>query len=578
MPSLAAADRTETLQAQSAPVSNVIARTRLGFGITVAILGLLQFLATRNEVNVDGISYIDMSDTYLHLGWKGLINGQWSPMYPWLIHVAKSIVGPKAYWEFAALHAVNFIAFLCAAVAFDCLLREIIQRHESAADSVPLPSLPMMVIGYTLFLWYSLKLISIRESSPDMLMSVFVLLAAALIVRIGRTSGTWLEMCGLGVALGLGYYAKAPMLPLSFVFLGVTFWLIHTQKQALLKTLTAFALFVLVCAPLVVGLSRQEHRFTFGDSARLNVLWNIDRAGPLWYWQNLGAAGGKFEHPPQKIFKSPALYEFEAPVPGTQPAWYDPSYWDQGAIPRFLPRREVSLFTDNLGMYVDMLFSEQSAFLVAVAVLILLSGGPRSIGGIARQYPILLPTLAALTMYAVILIEMRYIAVFLALLWVGLFAGVRLPSRGEAQRVGTAVAIGIVLAVGIPIVLTVYNDVRPGLRHPAFPEWQVAQELHTSGIHSGDKVARIGGTYAADWARLLRARVVAEIPRYQATYFWSAAPVIQAQVMEAIHSTGAKAVVAKQIPPTEVFTPFTGWKKVGDTGYFVFVFPESGTK
>jgi 4-amino-4-deoxy-L-arabinose transferase-like glycosyltransferase len=577
---LTAEHNTQTSSAAVTADRGVLSRIRMWFGLATGILALLQFLATRNQVNVDGISYIDMANNYLRSGSHALINGQWSPLYPWLIAALASLVRPSPYWEFTVLHAVNLIACLIAFLAFDWLMREVIenQRELAAPDYIPLPAPTFVVIGYTLFLWYSLKLISIRESSPDMLMSVFVFLAVAMTLRVKRTSGTWLQMCGLGVILGLGYLVKAPMFPLAFVFLAIAFWVIRRKRHCILKSILALAVFLAICAPLIIGLSRSEHRFTFGDSARLNILWNIDHAGPLWYWQTLGASGGKFEHPPERIFQSPPVYKFDAPLPGTQPAWYDPSYWSQGAVPKLLPSVQLSVLIANLGIYKDMLFSEEVALLAALVFLVLLAGVARSIPCIATQWPILVPGVVALIMYALILIEVRYVAVFLALLWIALFAGVRFPRLADAERFGKAVATTIAIAVGLPVILTVYSDARAGLRHPAFPAWQVAKELHASGVGRGDKVARIGGTFAADWAHLLRTEVVAEIPRYQAVHFWSASPASQSQIMDVIHNTGAKAVVAEQIPPTEVFTPFSGWKKVGNTDYYVFVFAPTSTQ
>jgi len=572
MESLAVGPNPQTASAAAVHHSPAAPRIRLAFLCAAVFLGFIQLLANRNAMNVDGISYADMADSYLRTGWAGLVNGQWSPLYPWLIAVAKSIVKPSAYWEFTLLHGVNFFTYLLAFAAFDFLMRQVIENQGGSLpqNQAPLPEPTLIAIGYTLFLWCSLGLISIRQESPDMLMSGLVYLAAAIILQI-RRSGTWIQMICLGAVLGLGYLAKAPMFPLAFVFLAIAFWLIRHQKKAPVKLLLATAVFFAVCAPLVIGLSRAKHRFTFGDSARLNVLWNIDRAGPLWYWQTLGSAGGKFEHRPEKIFQFPAVYKFDAPLPGTQPAWYDPSYWIEGAVPRFRAREQISLLAANLRIYADMLFVDQAPLLAVLVILFSLSdtGLAKSISG---QWPILIPALAALGMYALILIETRYVGVFLALLWLGLFAGVRLPERSQFEKLGRATALAIVIAVGIPVMLGVFRDAAQGLRHPAYPHWQVAQELHQAGVKKGDKVARIGGTFGADWARLLRARVVAEIPRYEAAHFWTAGPALQSEVIDTIGKTGAKAIVAEQIPPSEVFTAAPGWKRVGNTDFYVFVY------
>jgi len=45
---------------------------------------------------------------------------------------------------------------------------------------------------------------------------------------------------------------------------------------------------------------------------------------------------------------------------------------------------------------------------------------------------------------------------------------------------------------------------------------------------------------------------------------------------EAFRKTGARIVVAQQIPPLEVFAPTPGWRRIGNTNFYVFQFqPDS---
>jgi len=62
------------------------------------------------------------------------------------------------------------------------------------------------------------------------------------------------------------------------------------------------------------------------------------------------------------------------PVPGTQPAWYDPSYWIEGSAARFEPRKQLSVFANNLGVYFDMLVTQEASFVV-VFLMPCLAGG-----------------------------------------------------------------------------------------------------------------------------------------------------------------------------------------------------------
>jgi hypothetical protein len=336
-------------------------------------------------MNVDGISYLDMGDAYLRGGWRMLVNGHWSPLYPWLLGVAKALVKPSAYWEFAVLHLVNFVAYIFAVFSFDLMLRQVIAdetRNRNIAHSgTPLPDWAPMAMSYLIFLWSSLILNNIEKESPDMLMSVFVYLATAIILYLRKSPGSWLAFFSLGAVLGLGYLAKAPTFPLAFVYLGVALILAGNLRKGVPRLLLASIVFLSISAPLVVTLSRAKGGFTFGESAKLNQLWMINDAEPRWYWQNsslisgggfnVGRGRGEFRHPPRLIFEDPPVYEFMGPVPGTQPAWYDPSYWIEGSAARFEPRKQLSVFANNLGVYFDMLVTQEASFVVVFLMLCL---------------------------------------------------------------------------------------------------------------------------------------------------------------------------------------------------------------
>ncbi|MBV8891581.1 MAG: hypothetical protein JO266_06340, partial [Acidobacteria bacterium] len=293
-------------------------------------------------MNSDGIAYLDLADAYLRGGWTTLINGHWSPLYPWLLAIAMRVVRPSSYWEFTVAHLLNFAIYVVALISFEYMMRQLItqsQRDRLGNTWTSLPRWSLLVIGYLLFGWSSLSLITMEQMSPDVLMSIFVLLATALILRIRQGLGDWLCFFSLGMVLGLGYLAKAPMFPLAFVFLGVALFAQGNLKKANLRKAVllaclAFFVFLSVSGPFITALSLKKGRFTFGESAKLNYLWVINKAGPHWYSQDAGTAGGKFLHPPKKIFDFPPVYEFSDFVGGTQPVWYDPSYWIEGATPR----------------------------------------------------------------------------------------------------------------------------------------------------------------------------------------------------------------------------------------------------
>lgn len=109
---------------------------------------------------------------------------------------------------------------------------------------------------------------------------------------------------------------------------------------------------------------------------------------------------------------------------------------------------------------------------------------------------------------------------------------------------------------------------------------EVAGELNRMGIRPGDKVAMIGDSFRAYWARLARARIVAEIasrgPYDEITAgdennFWKASDAVKSEVFEAMARTGAVMVITDNIPP---FISSTGWQRLGNTRYFAHPLPQ----
>jgi 4-amino-4-deoxy-L-arabinose transferase-like glycosyltransferase len=554
----------------------LLRRLRILFWCIAIAFGFVQAWNNRHLMNSDGICYLDLADAYLRGGYRMLLNAHWSPFYPWLLGLAKKLVNPAPYSEFTLLHLVNFVIYVFALVAFEFLLTELIAGRISrpASESAgvdPLPEWSLRIIGYLVFLWSSLTLITLERESPDMLMSVFVYLALAIILKIRSDTKNWYLFALLGVNLGIGYLAKAPMFPLAFVFLAVTLLTACKLRHAAPRVLVAFTLFLLVSAPLLAGLSRIKARLTFGDSGRWNYLTVINGVGPLWYMQDLGTARGKFQHNPQKVFDLPPVYAFVGPVGGTLPAWYDPSYWIDGVKPHFILHRQLSVTLKNTGRCFNLLFTHDAALLVAL--LIFCVTGRLAISGAAmlRAWPVWVPAIAALFMYSLVLVQERYIAVFLVVLWTVLFSSVRLTKGHESKKLVVGTVLALLCALGIPLAHSAVEDFRAGVRRHRDPQWEVAENLRHMGVHPGDKVGRIGGTHRTEWARLLRVQIIAEIPREEAEYFWSSDQAVRDQVIQSFRNVGATAIIAQQMPPSEVFVPSRDWKRVGDADFYAYL-------
>jgi hypothetical protein len=174
-------------------------------------------------------------------------------------------------------------------------------------------------------------------------------------------------------------------------------------------------------------------------------------------------------------------------------------------------------------------------------------------------------------MYLFVLVQERYVAVFFIVVWTALFSSVRLARGNESRRLAVGATLALVFAFGIPLTVAAAEDFHEGFRHLRHPQWEIAQVLRHMGVKPGDLVGRIGGTHRIEWARLLRVRVIAEIPREQAEYFWSSSPAVQSQVLEKFRDVGARVVVAQAMDPGEVFVPAQGWQEIGNSGFYAYL-------
>jgi hypothetical protein len=127
----------------------------------------------------------------------------------------------------------------------------------------------------------------------------------------------------------------------------------------------------------------------------------------------------------------------------------------------------------------------------------------------------------------------------------------------------------VMLSVAIMLVITgrtTRGEFRSG-QTSGESYWEVAQGLGRMGIRPGDKVAALGTSFEVYWARLARVRVVAEIPDGSVPEFWAADPTMKSKAIAVLFSTGAKAIVAADVPRT---SGLVEWQSIGTTGFFVY--------
>ena len=558
-----------------------ITRLEITFWLFAIVIGFVHIWAEHHYlVNADAMSYIDIAESYLRGDWSKAVNSYWSPLYSWLIALVLAIAKPSPYWKFTIVHLVNFGMYLFALGCFCFLMREIIRCQQSQRDGLSakslatLPDWALLALGYSLFIWSSLFLITLPLESPDMLVAAFVYLATGTLLRIRRQPSSLLPFVLLGIFLGLGFLAKSVMLLLTPVFLIAAMFSVGNVRRALPRVAVALALFLLVAGPFIFAMSRSKGTLTTGRSGRLNYLWAINRVTNT-HWQGEEPRSGVPQHPTRKIFDQPPAFEFSEPVGGTYPVWYDPTYWYEGSVSHFDFRKQVAVLVGAVKSYYELYsLGIQYGLLVGLLTLFILSGRGRLIVyDIIEQWSLIVPAIAGFGLYAMVNVQGRYTGPFIVLLWLAVFMAVRVPNTPIEMRLTRSISVLLAalivfttLAASTRELVLTARQLIVGEDPAAHEQWQVAEGLRETGVGPGDKVAFIGDSFRAFWAHLAGARVVAEVRRDKVGDFWQADAAVKTDLLNAFSRAGVKAVVMEK-PPAGV--DVGGWKKIRDTDYYV---------
>lgn len=548
-------------------------RQRLFFWCLAIALGALEVWAHRNEMNPDGISYIEMAEAAAQGGRHALLNGYWSPLYPLLLGVSFRLFHPGIRWEFAAVHLVNLGLYLVDFFCFEIFLKELLaaRRTESGLQEWlrPVPEKILWTWGYLLFLWSSQFWLSPAMVNPDIMVAGVACLATALLLRIYQGKGTWLLFPSLGLLLGVGYLAKAALFPLSFVFLASAFLLSGVTKEsyskALARSALALVVFLAFASPLVIPLSKEKHRATFGDAGRLNYARYVGGA-PILHWQGGPAGTGIPAHPTRRVFTDPPIYEFAQPIAGSYPPWYDPSYWYQGIRPHFSWKGQLWVLFRSANLYLKLLSRSGALYVVFLALIVQVGREGKWDWGGRRISLVWLPSVAALAMYSLVLVEQRYVSPFVLMLLLWVLTSARF-SANKAEALGKRTAPVVILALALAVAWSVARDLRDTLANRPDEPWEVAVGLHEMGIPPGTRVGTIGTGLGAYWAHLTGVKIIAEVPENDQKSFWAADSARKEEALRKFSELGAKAVVMKNSSAEQAID---GWQQVGHTHYYVW--------
>jgi hypothetical protein len=565
---------------ENSAIDENLRKVQVLFRLLAISLGVLHVYAAikSQSMNADGISYLDIGDAYFRADWANAINPVWSPLYSWILGLANFVIRPAIQWEFPVVHLVSFIIYLITLSSFEFMWKQV-RTPETSNEAYALPDSWWWILGYLLFIWVSLSLIQIWAVTPDMLMAGFVFLAAGLIAKIRSGEDKYRLFLNLGLILGLGYLSKTFMFSVALVFLALA-WLVQKPlRNSLFKTLFAVGVFLLISLPFILLISNVKGRLTIGEAGTVTFLRYVNGM-PFPHWQGDPGKGIVLTHPSRIIHESPVVYEFGEPIGGTYPISLDPSYWYEGIEPQFDFGSLLARLLSSILVYAELFFQKQGILFACVFTMYVMGqrrGYP--FWASLRRWALTIPAVIALGLYGMVLVEGRYVGVFILLFWTDILANIRLPDTGNNKswmNVLSGIAAFGLLANVAMFNLDGFKRLNPTLgvgsvqqvAPPATP-LEVAQTLKELGVQPGDKVGVIGYAYDSFWARLAHVRIVAEMLESDADEFWRGDKALRQGVVQAFAGTGAEAVVAEYAPN---YVQLDDWHRVGDSNYYILLF------
>jgi hypothetical protein len=544
--------------------------------LVTVFLGLLHAWIGRYAMNPDGISYLDVGESFFRRDWTSAVNAYWSPLYPWMLGIVVGMVNPSPMWEFPVVHMVNFVVFVIALLAFHFFLQTLLARRRERilsakpGDGDPLPEWALLLVAYSVFWWIALEVETLYDVSPDLAVLACLSLAAGMLLSLRPSDTVW-KFALFGLILGVGYWTKAILFPIGIVTLVASYLYRRTDKSWQRGMIIASLVFLLISAPFILLLSKQKGRFTFGDSGKLAYAWCVSPRAFYRNWQGESGSGTPM-HPTRQVLRHPPVFEFDGPVVGTYPPWTDPSYWDEGVRGRFLLKAQTQTLATNLASEARLLLRSQPALAVGALALALLSGR-RWWARLREIWPLIFISGIGMALYLPILVNDRYLGGFLLLLFTVLLAAAQSRREDHMSVTYISLSVFVVMALG-----TVDYTARIVTNHLAIPgngpnstlqDVVAAEQLWHKGVRPGDKIAVIADGTGAYWARLAKLRIVAEImdTNHGTREFWSASEDQQQDVYRVFARAHAKLVVTS-CPICPPAIP-EGWQRLEGTPYCV---------
>jgi hypothetical protein len=545
--------------------------TRRELWFAGVVLAIVLVWASRFFVNPDGVSFLDLSDDIAAGQWGSAVNAHWGPLYPAILSVWLRPLSPGSPFESTAVHALNGVLFLVSIGTFDFFLRELGASQRKISGDKPAWAMAIdspagLNAAYAIFFFCCLVLVGVRVVTPDMLLVALLFAAAALIVRIERGEAGVTAFIFLGALLGLGFLAKAVMLPVSLFLMAASFFATRKIPEYAAKHSIAVAMFAVFVAPQIVSLSIKAGRPTFSNSAEIVYGLKVNRYPKLWNGKPEGS--GTPLNPIVAINENPNAFAFPVNLPHrTYPLWDDPAVWYEGMTPHFNVSDQRAALSRNLKS--DLGFSLK----ILLPLLVVLLFRDRRI---RPRHLLFVGTAMLVTVaYLFLHIESRLAGPWLAIIVTSLLAGVAIDPRGIRRTAGVY-AVHLVTAICLISIVTYVIDqsfsskADRGLVSQNLP-YEVAQRVHALAIPRGARVALVGDESDIYWARLSGVQVAFQIPLPEADSYWAMSAAARDSLHRMLAARGASAVIASWTAPPDSLGE---WHRVAGTRFSILPLTE----
>lgn len=517
----------------------------------IIIWGAIQAWNSRFELYfADSQQYFDMAGYYSRGEFGKAISLYWSPLYSAIFGLILRLVPVSPYWQFFELKVFNFICLLCAFFAFEFFFAGFYKYYPAVIlakdpDRQPISKESLGLTAYTLFVTYALAFGGVNQDTPDMLNAALMFLASGLMLAQLSSDPNKLTSCLLGVTLGFGYLCKAVMVPLTAVYIGLTFLFNRNIVSALLSAVC----FAVVAAPWVWTMSVKSGHFSFGESGKFVYINHVEDINPVW-------TDGVINRP-DVLYNEPRVLLYGDRVPGTTPIMYDYGFWSAGAVVHFRLHQILRALACNIFYYLHTFL--YLPILVMAVAWSRARTWPLPARALYLSAPVWVPSLAVCTLCAVVgnlyldtYITRYFIAVY-PMAMLGVLAALRVPRGNPAA---SSLLRNLCLVTVILSLLSAFSTRLIGDVADLFSEkrniwYETAMVLKRDGINNGAPIAQLGVRIQRNYqyAEPEKLRVIANIEDEK--QFWKLPPDKRAEVLEIVRKSGARAVVYARIPDVE---------------------------